>query len=411
MLRPTERVITILIGLTVTIFFVSTSFVAVLYSSGTFDDVQEITARFDTAGQGLIKGSDIKIRGVNVGTVKRVKLDDAGRAMVTLRVGADERIPTDARAVVRPKTLFGEKFVDIETTPESEQRGPFLEDGEELKDTVGSFELEKVLLGADRLLRAVDPAELAVILDTLAESSRGQGEAIKRQIQNWQKVADVFARHDADTRQFLDDFETLSGALARSGDDVAALAANLNEFLPALNAQADDLDGFLDDAADVARDLADVFERAKPTLEKIVTEGGKTLSVLDKNRAQVPKLVVSLRDFAQVLASAINNGGSFFQWSGGAKAATIKLVAGPETLVFLACALSSTSAACTAGKALLALGGAEGTSADGETASSTGSTRIIGLPVTKGVNAVVDVLGQTLAGIPAAALVQTDAAP
>ncbi|MBI2170178.1 MAG: MCE family protein [Actinobacteria bacterium] len=409
MLALTDRTFTILTGLVVSIFFTAVSVVAVAYSSGTFDDVYEVTARFDTAGQGLIKQSDVKIRGINVGRVDGVDLDDAGRAVVTLRISGDEKIPADARAVVRPKTLFGEKFVDLETTPEGEARGPYLEDGDEIANTVGSFELEEVLVKAEALLRAVEPAEVGVILDTLAESGKGEGERIRRQIQNWQKVAAVFAEHDADTRQFLTDFETLSGALARVGDDVTVLAKNLNVVLPKLNAKADKLDNLLDDVGDVSRDLADVLERSKPTLEKLVTEGGKTLQVLYDNRGQVPKLVVSLRDFAQTLAQAGSYQGNSYSFSGGGKAGTIKIVAGVDTLVFLACSLSETSAACTAGRALAGLGDGGSPASTGDpAASSSGNPGLIrgGPPVTEGVGAVVDLLSQTLAGIPVAALVE-----
>lgn len=405
-MRVSERSLLILTGLIVSIFFTGSSVVAVLYASGTFDDVYEVQARFGNAGQGLIKDSDVKIRGVNVGEVESVDLDDAGLAVVTLQIDQDERIPVDARAVVRPKTLFGEKFVDIEVTPESEAGGPYLSDGDEIADAVGSIELERVLVTAEGLLDAVRPADLAVVLDTLADASAGEGERIRRQLQNWAEVAAVFAEHDADTRRFLRDFETLTGAFDRVGDDVVATTRSLNRALPPLNERGAKLDDLLDDAADVARHLAEVFEEVQPTLEKMVTEGGKTLQVLHDNREKVPELVVALRDFARILAQAGVYEGNFFQHDDGAIAASIKFVLDQATLVNVACAVAEASEACTLGRALT--GGALATGAAGATTGTPLRASGAGTP-TEGSAAVVDVLSQVVLGVPGHALAGLEA--
>ncbi len=394
-MRPSERSFLILTGLAVSIFLTGSTVVAVLYASGTFDDVYEVRARFGNAGQGLIKDSDVKIRGVNVGEVESVELDDAGRALVTLQIRSDEEIPVGSQALVRPKTLFGEKFVNIEV-PEAAVGGPTLGDGDEIESTVGSIELERVLVTAEELLDSVRPADLAVILDTLAGAADGQGERIRRQIQNWSEVAAVFAKHDADTRQFLDDFETLTGAFDRVGDDIVATTRSLNEVLPPLNERGDQLADLLDDAADVSRHLAEVLEEVQPTLEKMVTEGGKTIQVLHDNREQVPKLVVSLRDFAKILAQAGIYEGNFLQHDNGAIAGTIKFVLDQATLVNLACAVAEASEVCTLGRALpgidLGAGGVASTGSGSVSAPSAGSA-------TEGSTAVVDVLSQVVFGM------------
>lgn len=396
-MRPSERSFLILTGLIVSIFFTGSTVVAVLYASGTFDDVYELQARFGNAGQGLIEDSDVKVRGVNVGEVKSVVLDDAGRALVTLRIDADERIPVGARAVVRPKTLFGEKFVDLEVTPESEAEGPYLADGDEIASTVGSIELERVLVIAEDLLDAVGPADLGVILDTLAGASGGEAERIRRQIANWSEVAAVFAEHDADTRRFLDDFETLTGAFDRAGGDIVAMTRSLNRALPPLNERGDSLDDLLDDVADVARHLAEVFEEVQPTLVKMVTEGGKSLQVLHENREQVPKLVVALRDFARILAQAGVYEGNFFRHEDGAVAASIKFVLDQATIVSLACTVAEASEICDLGRDLLP--GALGTRATHD--PGTGDSAVA--PAADDTNPVVDVLSRMVLGVSAQA--------
>ena len=321
MVHLSERGVRIMTGLIALVFLVATGTFAVKAATGSLRPVYHLTATFSSAGQGLIRDSDVKIHGVPIGRVTKVHLVE-GRARVTMEIHDDQRIPVGSKATIRPKTLFGEKFIDIDPG-DKERSGPFLSNGDEVKDTLGGFELERVLADAFPILKAIDPAELTVIIDTLAGGARGEGAAINRQIQNWAAVSRVNAQHDADTRQFLDDLALLSDELAKRAPDVVAGAKDLNEALPVLNERGDELATFLDQASRLSADLADVLEANRPFLEKNITEGGKTLQILFDERGQIPPLLTSLRQFLQVLSEVAG-----FPQPDGTKLARIKFVAG-----------------------------------------------------------------------------------
>jgi phospholipid/cholesterol/gamma-HCH transport system substrate-binding protein len=220
-----------------------------------------------------------------------------------MKIEKREKVPVDAAATIRPKTLFGEKFVDIDPGP-NEGHGPFLKNGDVIRKTVGGFELERVLNDLYPILKAIRPEELTVVLDTLAQGGGGLGERINRQIVNFQKLSDINAAHAADTNQFLDDLAKLSDEIANRATDVVAGAQDLNVALPELNAHAGDLDQFLTQGSRLASDLADVLEANRSFLRKNVTEGGKTIQLLYDKRGQIPPVVRALTEFFQVLAEA-----------------------------------------------------------------------------------------------------------
>ncbi|HYZ54825.1 MAG TPA: MlaD family protein [Streptosporangiaceae bacterium] len=63
---------------------------------------------------GIYAGSDVTIAGVNVGTVRNVSLAPDGEAMVTASIDpAFAPVHTDATAQLRPKSLLGEMYVDL----------------------------------------------------------------------------------------------------------------------------------------------------------------------------------------------------------------------------------------------------------------------------------------------------------
>ena len=63
---------------------------------------------------GLSVGDDVRLSGVKVGGVERQVLDDNYRALVTLRITTDVKLPTDTAAAIHTDGLFGTKFVILD---------------------------------------------------------------------------------------------------------------------------------------------------------------------------------------------------------------------------------------------------------------------------------------------------------
>jgi phospholipid/cholesterol/gamma-HCH transport system substrate-binding protein len=262
--------------------------------------VYGLYATFSTAGQGLGARSDVKIHGVNIGQVKHVTLRN-GRARVKMEINRGQKVPVDSSAVIRPKTLFGEKFIDINPGAQ-EATGPFLRGGQTITNTLGGFELERVLSDAYPILNAIRPEDLTVVLDTLAKGGEGEGTAVNRALDNFRKVADVQAAHDADTRQFLDDLANLSQTLADHAGDVVGAASSLNSALPAINQRGDEVTSVLQQLSRLSNDVADVLDANRTFQDKAVVEGGQSLALLAGRSKEIGPLLTGLRQYFQVQA-------------------------------------------------------------------------------------------------------------
>src|SRR3954468_724132 len=129
-----ERAFRIITGLVAVLLGLAAVFFGIKASSGALAPKYRLVADFSDAGQGLQEKSDVKIHGVNVGKVKGVRLV-LGRAEVSMDIESDQKVPTKSKATIRPKTLFGEKFVDIDPGA-AETSSPFLKDHGRITDTV-----------------------------------------------------------------------------------------------------------------------------------------------------------------------------------------------------------------------------------------------------------------------------------
>jgi phospholipid/cholesterol/gamma-HCH transport system substrate-binding protein len=294
----------VLSGAIALLLLVSATTIGVKSAFGAYDGGYKVVGSFDAAGQGLLPGSDVKVRGVNVGAVSGIKLVD-GRARITLRIHDGERIPSAAVARIRAKTLFGEKYVDLDIGEADELAGPFLRAGDTLEHTEGGFELEAVLSDAYPLLQAIDGQELLTVISNLAEGGRGLGEEINRTLVNGSKVAQVFADNDDKTAELLHDLAALSDQLGDSAEDLVGIAEAGTDVLPTLNDHEAELITILQQTGRLSNDVADLLLGNQPFVDAALGDGSKALQILYDRRTQVMPLVIGLRQYVQTLTEVI----------------------------------------------------------------------------------------------------------
>ena len=82
-----------LAGLAAIVFSAAVGFVLVAYGRGDFDDTYELRAVFPTSSQGMFTdgGTEVKMRGINIGTVRGIELLPDGTVEAVFE-GEDEAV-------------------------------------------------------------------------------------------------------------------------------------------------------------------------------------------------------------------------------------------------------------------------------------------------------------------------------
>jgi len=141
-----------------------------------FVSTVKVTLTTDDVGSSLQKGSDVKVRGLLVGEVTKISTNgDGARLQLALSPGKAKQIPTNVTARLLPKTLFGERYVDLEL-PQSPS-GANLHSGDEIAQdrTAQAVELNRLFDDLLPVLKAVQPEKLASMLGELSTALRGRG--------------------------------------------------------------------------------------------------------------------------------------------------------------------------------------------------------------------------------------------
>jgi len=143
-----------------------------------FSDYVEVTLRADHTGNQLLVDSDVKVRGIIVGSVKSVRSKGDG-AIVTLDLdpGRVKDIPANVKAQILPKTLFGEQYVSLILPTHA---APAIRQGDVIPQDLskGALETQRVLGDLLPLLTAVSPADLNATLTAVATALGGRGDQL-----------------------------------------------------------------------------------------------------------------------------------------------------------------------------------------------------------------------------------------
>jgi len=125
------------------VLIVACFFLVFAYNSANLRPVAgyTLTARFN-AVDGLAEGSDVRVGGIKVGSVVSESIDlTEYRAVITMSIKPDVRLPEDTVAAVASEGLLGGKYIRLEPGA-SETR---LSDGGEIRRTKDIVSLEEML--------------------------------------------------------------------------------------------------------------------------------------------------------------------------------------------------------------------------------------------------------------------------
>ena len=304
------------------------------------------TTSFAEATQ-LAQEADVRISGVPVGKVKKIEPDKTtGRSDVEIEL--DSRyapIPSDARAILRQKTLLGETYVEL--TPGSPDAPPVPEGGALAASQVApTVQLDEIFRTFDADTRAAfqtwmqeqaraigpygrdvnealgnlgpfaeDAAELVdilnrqegavhqlvsntgVVFDALTERD-GQ---LRSLIENSNRVFETTAARDRELQEAFVALPTFERESELTFDRLAAFARTTDPLVTQLRPAARELSPTLRELSALAPDLEALFRNLGPLIDASVAGFPAAERVLDEARPLIAQLEPAMRQLTPIL--------------------------------------------------------------------------------------------------------------
>src|SRR3954452_9616994 len=254
-----------------------------------FTPADHVTVHISRAGLQLLPGSDVKERGIIVGSVDTISSTGDG-ADITLRLkpSAAAQIPDNVQVRLLPKTLFGEKYVDL--VPPAQPSGSYLADGAVISEdqTAQTLEIDEALNDQLATLRAVPPADLNRTLTALATALSGRGNELGSTIEDGDGWLREFNPHLPRLQHDLAALATVSRTYADAAPALLRMLGNLTVTSTTVVQQQRQISAFLDDVTGSADATHDLLARNTENLIAVNKVNRPVVSLLARYSPEFP---------------------------------------------------------------------------------------------------------------------------
>jgi len=274
-----------------------------------FTDTVDVKLEAGDIGNQLLEQSDVKVRGLIVGSVKRIDAKpDGAELTLALDPSSANMIPDNVSARFLPKTLFGERYVSLEI-PENASSST-LRSGDVIPEdrTQNAVQLSSALDNLLPVLQAVQPEKLSSTLTAISTALQGRGEtlgetlsqlgtyldglnphlpALQQNLQQLAKFSDNLNASAPDLVQTLDNLSTTSKTIVDEQQNLQALYANVT-------ATSQTLESFV---RGNANNLISLAENSRPTAE-----------LLAKYAPEYPCLFGNMADLVPLIDQELGKG-------------------------------------------------------------------------------------------------------
>lgn len=288
------------LGAALIVVVVALAWLSTAFYRGLFTATEAITLQLDRSGLLMDPGSDVKLRGVVIGSVDSVEYRDDS-AVLTLAITPDElrKVPSNVAVHLEPTTVFGRKFVTLEVpadpSPSSLLPGSTIDGGSV------TVEVNDVFAKLVSLLDVVDPQKVNATLGAVATALDGRGEQagtlltdLDRYLSQFNGSIPTLQRDIPKTADNLDtfadatpEFLSLAANVSTTGDTVVDKQTQLAAFLASFTALGNTGEDFF---RNVKEPMISSLAALRPTTALLARYSPQTVCFFEGMSQNVPRL-------------------------------------------------------------------------------------------------------------------------
>ena len=259
------------------------------------------------AGQQLPIGGDVKVRGVLVGRIHDISLNDDGTASVHLLLHEEHRFPADSAAEIRSKTVFGQKWVEL-IPPEDPVSDEVLVADSVIPDerTREPLELETALQLGHELLSEIPLEDLSTVLQSLADGFAGREADGRASIDKGLVALRAVNARSEELDLGLRQLREFSQWLNENDENLLSFMESLDSANRALVGAAPEFERSMDSVPVFLNDFAEFQEVTEEDLGRLVEHGATVAEVVAARSANLTDIVVQLEPFTTIWNSGLS---------------------------------------------------------------------------------------------------------
>lgn len=277
------------LGIFIVVTTLSTALLAVVIGNITFGSKTDFKAVFSDA-TGVVKGDEIRVAGVKVGTVSGVEIYDTTQAIVEFSVLDGHRLTESTYATIRYRNLVGQRYIALTEGPGGQAE---LDDGDTipLERTSPALDLTVLFNGFKPLFSALTPADVNKLSYEIIQVFQGEGGTLEGLLDSTASVTNTLAARDELVGDLISNLNTTLVTLGDRDEELSDLLIQFRRFISGLSGDREAILGSLDSISDLTVQTADLVTGIRPSLSRDITQLRKVTGNIARNRAELDRVI------------------------------------------------------------------------------------------------------------------------
>lgn len=252
---------------------------------------------------GLVPGNEVRVAGVKVGKVTKVKLN-GDRVRVTFKV-KDAWVGDRTTAMIRIKTLLGQKFLALD--PQGSQ--PLSPGNPIPKDrTLAPYDVNEAFNGLATTVGQIDTKQLADSFTVLSDTFKNSPEHVRGALDGLSALSKTISSRDEQLAKLLDNTRQLTKTLADRNAEFEKLLSDGNLLLGELRKRREAISALLTGTRDLSRQLSGLVQDNQNQLKPALEQLGRVTTILQRNQDNLDRSLALMAPFYRVFANTLGNG-------------------------------------------------------------------------------------------------------
>jgi phospholipid/cholesterol/gamma-HCH transport system substrate-binding protein len=285
--RTASDAVKLLIFIVVTT--VATALLVVTIGNISFADSKEYKAVFSDA-TGVVKGDDVRIAGVKVGTVKDIDIHDKTKALVTFTVESGSQVSASTNAAIRYRNLVGQRYIALTQgvgSPSILREGATIP----MSRTQPALDLTVLFNGFKPLFEALSPEDINKLSYEIITVFQGEGGTLESLLAHTASVTSTLASRDQVIGELIENLNDVMVTLGDRDKELSELLVTLRKFISGLSQDREAILGSLESISDLAVETSDLVTGVRKPLAKDITELRKLAGTLDRNKGELDRAI------------------------------------------------------------------------------------------------------------------------
>jgi phospholipid/cholesterol/gamma-HCH transport system substrate-binding protein len=268
---------------------VATALLVVTIGNISFADSKEYKAVFSDA-TGVVKGDDVRIAGVKVGTVKDVDIHDKTQALVTFTVQSGSQVTAATNAAIRYRNLVGQRYIALTQgvgSPSILREGSTIP----MARTQAALDLTVLFNGFKPLFEALSPEDINKLSYEIITVFQGEGGTLESLLAHTASVTSTLASRDQVIGELIENLNEVMVTVGDRDQELSELLITLRKFISGLSDDREAILGSLESISDLAVETSDLVTGVRKPLAKDVTELRKLAGTLDRNKGELDRAI------------------------------------------------------------------------------------------------------------------------